>query len=247
MHGLAVAQPSGRPVASLRSGRGGAPAGCASGGRGGNADEGASIRLSLGRKLLQYAVIGRGVNAALRRRPESIVRINPDPAHRPACDPASCRDARPRWRGGIAACAVLVVAATAAGCASRGPQSPDARPVLYPNAAFERMGKAQADREVDQCIDRAIAAGATPTHDAAGRAVAGSAVRGATVAGVAGAVGAAVGGGDVGRAAGIGIAAGGSAGAVRGLFASRDTVNPTYRNFVARCLTDRGLEVIGWN
>ena len=145
------------------------------------------------------------------------------------------------------ACLVLVVAATATGCASRGPQSPDARPVLYPNAAFERMGKAQADREVDQCIDRAIAAGATPTHDATGRAVAGSAARGATVAGVAGAVGAAVGGGDVGRAAGIGIAAGGSAGAVRGLFASRDTVNPTYRNFVARCLTDRGLEVIGWN
>jgi hypothetical protein len=65
------------------------------------------------------------------------------------------------------------------------------------------------------------------------------------VGAAAGAAGAAVYGGDVGRAAGTGAAAGAAAGAVRGGFEAADP-NPTYRNFVQRCLRERGYDVIGW-
>ena len=44
--------------------------------------------------------------------------------------------------------------------------------------------------------------------------------------------------------AAAGAAVGGAAGAVHGAF--RNDANPTYRNFVQRCLRDRGYDVIGW-
>ena len=41
-----------------------------------------------------------------------------------------------------------------------------------------------------------------------------------------------------------GAAVGGTAGAVHGAF--RNDTSPTYRNFVQRCLRERGYDVIGW-
>ena len=50
--------------------------------------------------------------------------------------------------------------------------------------------------------------------------------------------------GVLGGAAG-GAAVGGAAGAVNGAMTTK--VSHTYRNFVQRCLKDKGYDVIGWN
>jgi hypothetical protein len=51
---------------------------------------------------------------------------------------------------------------------------------------------------------------------------------------------------DILRAGAAGAAIGGSAGAVSGAF-NNDKVNPVYRQFVQRCLQEKGFDVIGWN
>jgi len=133
-----------------------------------------------------------------------------------------------------------------AGCAATGPNSPSARPVLYPNAAFNKMGESRARQEVDDCLGRAQAAGLTP--DEKNNAVARRAGQGAATVGVAAAVGALVTGRDaegVMRAGATGAAVGGSGGAAAG--AMQDKPSSTYRHFVQRCLSERGLDVIGWN
>ena len=58
------------------------------------------------------------------------------------------------------------------------------------------------------------------------------------------AVGTLIRGGSVLEGAAAGAAVGGTAGAVSGAF--RNDANPAYRNFVQRCLRDRGYDVIGW-
>ncbi|MES2188687.1 MAG: glycine zipper family protein [Pseudomonadota bacterium] len=152
-----------------------------------------------------------------------------------------------RYRFTAAFAAVFLVAlAGLAGCAATGPNSPSARPVLYPNATLNRVGAAQGQVEVDGCISRAMAAGLTP--DEKTNAVARRAGEGAATAGVASAVGALLTGrsSDVLRSGAIGAAVGGSAGAVSGAF-HNDKPNGTYRQFVQRCLSERGFDVIGWN
>ena len=134
-----------------------------------------------------------------------------------------------------------------AGCASTGPGSGEARPVLYPNATLNRVGPAQGRLEADACMARAQAAGLSPTQASgeAGR----RAGEGAAVGGVASAVGALItgrGGPGALRAGAAGAAIGGSAGAVSGSFHG-DRPNGVYRSFVQRCLGDRGFDVIGWN
>jgi outer membrane lipoprotein SlyB len=133
-----------------------------------------------------------------------------------------------------------------AGCASTGPGSTAAKPVLYPNATLNRVGEAQARSEVDGCMARAAQAGLAPgqsTNEVGRRAG-----EGAATAGVASVVAALITGrsSDVLRAGATGAAVGGSAGAVSGAF-HNDKVNPVYRQFVQRCLSEKGFEVIGWN
>jgi len=131
---------------------------------------------------------------------------------------------------------IALLLAAAAGCASTQ------RPVLYPNAALQRAGETQAGRDIDDCMRRAESHGLKPTGNTK---VVRRGTEGAAVGAAAGAAGAAVYGSDIGRAAGTGAAAGAAAGAVRGGFEAADP-NPTYRNFVQRCLRERGYEVIGW-
>ncbi|NQW94660.1 MAG: glycine zipper family protein [Polaromonas sp.] len=133
-----------------------------------------------------------------------------------------------------------------AGCATTGPNSPSAKPVLYPNATLARVGEALAKAEVDDCMARAVQAGLTP--DQKNNAVGRRAGEGAAAAGVASVVGALITGrsSDALRAGAAGAAVGGSAGAVSGAFQS-DKVNPVYRQFVQRCLSEKGFDVIGWN
>ena len=145
------------------------------------------------------------------------------------------------------ACLAALLLGGLAGCASTGPHSPSARPVLYPNAALNRVGDAQGRAEADACMARAQSAGLTP--DEKNNAVGRGAGVGAATGAVASAVGALItgrGGEGVVRAGAAGAAVGGSAGAVQGAFRN-DRPNSTYRNFVQRCLGDRGFEVIGWN
>lgn len=141
---------------------------------------------------------------------------------------------------------VLAGVLALSGCAATGPNSPSARPVLYPNATLNRVGVAQGQTEIDACMSRAMTAGLTP--DEKNNAVARRAGEGAATAGVASAVGALLTGrsSDVLRSGAIGAAVGGSAGAVSGAF-HNDRPNGTYRQFVQRCLSERGFDVIGWN
>jgi outer membrane murein-binding lipoprotein Lpp len=144
-------------------------------------------------------------------------------------------------------CAASAAIVLLAGCASNGAGSASARPVLYPNATLNRVGDAQGRMEVNACMARAQAAGLSPTQ--ATNEVGRRAGEGAATAGVASVVGALIsgrGGEGVMRAGAAGAAVGGSAGAVSGAF-HNDRPSGIYRNFVQRCLGEKGFEVIGWN
>jgi len=141
---------------------------------------------------------------------------------------------------------LLLVCMALAGCASTGLGSGSAHPVLYPNAAYNRVGDVQAQQEVAACQSRASAAGLRAEQ---GSQVAQRAGEGAAVAGVASAVGALV----FGRGAegmlrsGVGGAAiGGAAGATQAALRGGQP-NSVYRSFVQRCLSEKGFDVIGWN
>lgn len=134
-------------------------------------------------------------------------------------------------------CVALFTGLALLGCASS-----EKRPVLYPNNHLEKVGNAQAQQDIDMCMQRAEAAGISPTAD---NKVAERGVQGAAVGGAAAAAGTAVRGGPVLRNATAGAAAGGAAGAVHGAFKGNVT-NPTFKNFVSRCLRDAGYSVIGW-
>jgi outer membrane lipoprotein SlyB len=144
----------------------------------------------------------------------------------------------------IALIFALSSAALFTGCASTGPGSTQARPVLYPNANYTRMGEAQAKAEVDACMEMATKAVSAEAHSDTSRRVGQAA---ATTA-VAAAVGTLVGGGNARAAAAN--AAGGAAVtsatiATAGAFEA-GKANPTHRAFVQRCVTEKGLEIIGW-
>jgi outer membrane lipoprotein SlyB len=121
------------------------------------------------------------------------------------------------------------------GCASS--QSP----VLYPNARLKQVGREQADRDIAEC--RRLAGEyvqSTAAKDVA---------KGTAVGGVAGAAIGAVGGAVSGRGAGVGAAVGAATGATAGAVhgAVKQTApSPVYKQYVDRCLRERGYDVIGW-
>lgn len=130
-----------------------------------------------------------------------------------------------------------------AGCASPGGSG--GTPVLYPNAAYKAMGEAAARQQLDQCMALARQSGAQASDGAAAQ----GAMRGAAVAGVTGAVGSLVFGSrqldDVVRNGAKSAVVGAAAGGVGGAMSER--ASSTYRHFVQRCASEKGLEVIGWN
>jgi outer membrane lipoprotein SlyB len=141
---------------------------------------------------------------------------------------------------------LIGVALLVASCAATGPHSTTARPVIYSASAPTPALQAQQQAATDDCVNRALAQGLTPDekNNETGR----RAAQGAATAGVAAAVGALItghGADSVVRAGATAAAVGGSAGAVSG--AMNDRPNGTYRNYVHRCLADKGFQVIGWN
>jgi len=140
--------------------------------------------------------------------------------------------------------AIIFTVAIAAlvGCASQ-------RPVLYPNAHLNQVGTSAAERDIDLCMRMAedyVASDGRTGETLEGAAVAGGA--GAAIGAAAGAAGGAV----VGRAgidAAAGAAGGGAAGVIGALIyrlSGRHEPDPAYKNFVNRCLHDRGYDPIGW-
>jgi len=115
------------------------------------------------------------------------------------------------------------------------------RPVLYPNAQVEAVGNAAAQQDIDDCLQKAAAAGYTSTS--AGKVAGSTAVGAATGAAVGAAVGAVA--GRAGTGAAMGAAGGGTGGLIQGLFGSRD-LDPVQQRWVDQCLKEKGYEVIGW-
>jgi hypothetical protein len=117
------------------------------------------------------------------------------------------------------------------------------KPILYPNEHYREVGSETAQLDIDECQQRAKDAGATPSQGKTGQ-VAGSTVGGGAVGSAAGAVGGAV-AGRPGRGAMVGAASGATAGFLRGLF-RRSPPSAAFKQFVQRCLTERGYEPVGW-
>ena len=117
------------------------------------------------------------------------------------------------------------------------------RPILYPNAHYKEVGEEVADRDIEECSEMAKGAGATPSQGKTGQ-VAGSTVAGGAIGSASGAVGGAV-VGHPGRGAMVGAASGATAGFLRGLF-RRSPPSKTYKQFVNRCLKERGYDPVGW-
>jgi outer membrane lipoprotein SlyB len=134
------------------------------------------------------------------------------------------------------ALAALLLAALA-GCASTA----ENEPVLYPNRHLQQVGRAAAEQDIRECRQLAHTHGVKETRDGeVARKTAGGAALGGASAGAWGIVR-----GDALERAAAGAAAGGAAGAVKGTMESGET-SPVFRNFVQRCLRERGYEVIGW-
>ena len=115
------------------------------------------------------------------------------------------------------------------------------RPVFYPNARLEAAGTAAAQQDIDDCLQKAAAAGYTSNS---GGKVAGSTAVGAAAGAATGAAfGAVV--GRAGTGAAMGAAGAGTGGLIRGIFHSRD-LDPVQQRFVDQCLKEKGYEVIGW-
>lgn len=122
------------------------------------------------------------------------------------------------------------------------------RPVLYPNSHLQQIGRSAADRDINECMQRAeeyVSSGAGK------EALEQAAVGGGTGAAIGAAAGAA-GGAVLGRAgagAAVGAAGGGAAGITRGLIhglTRKQSPSPVYKSFVSRCLREKGYDPIGW-
>lgn len=123
-----------------------------------------------------------------------------------------------------------------AGCAAP-------KPIFYPNAHLREVGEEAADRDIDECREMAKEAGATASQGKGGQ-VAGSTTAGGAIGSASGAVGGAV-VGHPGRGAMVGAAAGATGGFLRGLF-RRSPPSNAYKQFVQRCLKERGYDPVGW-
>ena len=121
------------------------------------------------------------------------------------------------------------------------------RPVLSSNAQLMRVGPGEGERAVDECIARAEAASTEGRETPKENVVAGAATSSVVGAAAGGAGGAVV--GDAGRGAAAGAVGGAVASLthalLQGLFSSKPP-DPSYRQYVDRCLREKGYEPTGW-
>jgi outer membrane lipoprotein SlyB len=117
-----------------------------------------------------------------------------------------------------------------------------ARPQLYPNQHLMTVGQAQSEYDIADCDNLATAyVNENKSADIA--------KKGATSAVIGGMMGAAAGavrsGGSVSNSAATGAAMGAAGGTTKGAIDSNDP-SALHKNFVTRCLGDRGYDVMGW-
>jgi hypothetical protein len=117
------------------------------------------------------------------------------------------------------------------------------KPILYPNAHLKEVGEEASERDIAECSELAKDAGASPSQGKAGQ-VAGTTAAGGAIGSAAGAVGGAV-VGHPGRGAAVGAASGATGGFLRGLF-RKSPPSHAYKQFVNRCLKERGYDPVGW-
>ena len=132
---------------------------------------------------------------------------------------------------------IALAAAMALGCA--GP-----KPILYPNAHYQSVGKRVAQSDIEGCREMADAAGANRDPSKVAR-TARSTAAGGAIGGAAGAAGGAV-IGHAGRGAGVGAASGAAAALMRSLLFQRSTTSQAHIAYVDRCLEDLGYDPVGW-
>ncbi len=130
-------------------------------------------------------------------------------------------------------CTPFLVVFLVWGCATSGP-------VLYPNAHLQAVGQEQAQKDIEECQRLAEEYVAAEKGKTVAKNTAGGAAGGAVIGGAGGAVV-----GHAGRGAGIGAASGAAAGLIRGAVKSSQPT-AVHKNFVSRCLRERGYEPIGW-
>ncbi len=135
----------------------------------------------------------------------------------------------------IAALSIALCIAVFSSCASK-------QPAFYPNDHLKRVGQAQALADIDECVQFANDYG---VKNKQAEKVAKETARDGAAGAAAGAVISAVTGGNVGQSAAAGAAGGGVIGLIRGMFDSGEPT-PVFRQYVDKCLRDKGYEVIGW-
>lgn len=130
----------------------------------------------------------------------------------------------------LGACAMLLFLAA---CGAQ-------RPVLYPNDHLNRVGQAQAETDIRECMalaEQYVKSGkgkkiATDTAVAAGT--------GAAVGGVVGAIE-----GNAGTRAAQGAAGAATGSLVSNLFRAKEP-SPMFKSYVDTCLGERGYRMLGW-
>ena len=115
------------------------------------------------------------------------------------------------------------------------------RPVLYPNYHLQQVGNETAQTEIDDCIS--FAKEYVASSNSSGKVAKSTAQGGAVGAAGGAATGAVL--GSIGRGAAAGAAGGAAVGCLQGLFRSPEP-DPVFRQFVERCLREKGYEPIGW-
>jgi predicted small lipoprotein YifL len=114
------------------------------------------------------------------------------------------------------------------------------RPVFYPNEHLNRVGQAQAEADINECMALAEQYVKGGMGKQVARDTAVGAGTGAAVGGVVGAIE-----GNAGTRAAQGAAGGATAVLVSNLFRSREP-SPMEVNYVNTCLAERGYRVLGW-
>ncbi|WP_320008324.1 hypothetical protein [Maridesulfovibrio sp.] len=114
------------------------------------------------------------------------------------------------------------------------------RPVLYPNAQYKQAGEAKVSEDIEYCMEFAEK---SVGKDSRGKTSVKTGVQSGLIGGAIG-LGIGIVTGSPGTSALAGAAGGAAGGAVGG--AVRDNSNSLYKNFVERCLREKGYEPMGW-
>ena len=115
------------------------------------------------------------------------------------------------------------------------------RPALYPNEHLTNVGREQAAADIQECMKLAEEYEVKAEQ---GKELAKGTVIGAGAGVVAGAVGGAI-SGNVGGGIATGAASGAAVGLFYGLFKAAEP-SVTYKNFINKCLQEKGYQIVGW-